>query len=215
MHKDQVVTDALTALNFAAVSPAEQTVLRARLKAIKCNDQPVGRIFCRRGEQRVSESQCVPCVPGTYDQDGDGECSPCPVGAECAGGSALAAAKGYWQGDGDVFYRCTAGVCCPAGGCDLEKTDASYLMAHPRCDASREQNSLLCETCREGTSYFAGQCRQCDGINWWFVVALFVGGAMVVMLMVNSSGGRFAYFELWTDYLQLVRVLRGSDRNRP
>lgn len=209
VHTSPSVRTAITQVKLVPLQSAVRIAIRAGLRGITCNSQPVGRVFCRRGEQRVSDSVCVPCPAGTFDRDGDGQCDSCPSGALCKGGVSLAALSGFWQGADNRFFRCSSGICCPSGDCDLELAaqSAAYAAEHPRCIDRHDNNSTLCASCEAGNSFFAGRCRECNAVNWWFVAALLATGVVVVLCIVNLGGNKFAFFELWTDYLQLVRAI--------
>jgi predicted outer membrane repeat protein len=129
---------------------------------------------CTAGSSPVSTGEgdvCVACRYGTFSDDGK-ECSSCPRGAMCPGGSGLLSEANWWRSSATSldFYQCLyPDVCLPG---DHAGNDA--------CADGHE--GPLCGVCKDGWFEFAGKCRECNGRN--ATSKIFIAFSAVIIVAV-------------------------------
>lgn len=128
-----------------------------------------------------TQFECT-CNPGFFSLTGNGSaCAMCPVGASCAGGSALpSSTDGFWQVGDSTFLRCPLAGACLAGS---------------RCASGYA--GFLCKDCQVG--YFRdaqGACKRCPpgsagafaAFILLLILASLVAFALVLVAVIKSSG---------------------------
>ncbi|KAL7746300.1 hypothetical protein RI367_008371 [Sorochytrium milnesiophthora] len=168
-------------------------------------DCPPGSQLVYTGNSSIPDpmqSTCAQCQAKSYNLDGK-MCLPCPVGADCPGGTVVRAVKDYWvwlNGTSQQYiaYQCQVnGPCCQNDVCTLDN----------QCAANH--TGVLCSQCVNGLFEWSGQCISCyDTTTSALLMSalLFVGflGAVLFYAMPLFEG---AYFKHLVVYYQLANMI--------
>ena len=119
------------------------------------------------------------CLPGFYHPSGlsGAECSECPIGALCRGGSSFPVAqKGFWASDADLltFLACEPPEACQGGALN-------------ECGEGREGRK--CAECKLRYFKSGNRCEKCPPGASLILLALVLFAIVIVILLIKSVGG--------------------------
>ncbi len=173
---------------------------------------------CPPGSSPVGTGEgdvCVACRFGTFNDDGR-ECSSCPRGAMCPGGSDVLSEANWWRSSAASleFYQCLyPDVCLPG---DHAGNDA--------CADGHE--GPLCGVCRDGWFEFGGKCRECNGRNAtskiFIAFSAVIAVAVLALLFARSwdfgdpaSPGILSKVKIVLVHFQIISLLKRYDVKWP
>lgn len=145
--------------------------------------------ICLPGERTsfdpLRRTMCTACKTNSYAiHKNSTECSLCPKGMQCDGGSHVITEEGYWShpAERDKAYRCAPSAACLGGELSLCKEG---------------HHGRVCGICEEGYMKTAAGCRQCGGVGIWkpmitvavLLVLVLIAGAIAAMCMQYDPHG--------------------------
>jgi hypothetical protein len=147
------------------------------------------------------------CPVNTYGMPGD-RCTPCPAGAQCAGGLSLPVSlPGHFPLAAAVFVPCVPRAACTGG---ISGTDVAYRSSQNNTGCSRLYRGDRCAECAVGAYRVKARCARCPGNAWllFFAFALVITGA--VAAAVYLSGKRINLAGLSIGVVSAVWLLFGT-----
>jgi predicted outer membrane repeat protein len=173
---------------------------------------------CQAGETLIG-LDCLRCSPGTYSLDPSDQCSACPQGATCFGGSLMVPQAGYWRPDrtSDHFLECLKPQAC---------LGSPHIVPALTGDCARGYQGNLCHSCQRGFSRTSpSTCEECpeQALNIIRLVGTGLGVSVFCGVLVWSSlktaympkSLHSIYLKIFTNYLQLIVLTTELDLDWP